>query len=156
VNLLRNNSVADTTKVDTAGHFAKTISLSAGNNRLAVEGFDAAGNKTSVSPETDVFYLTGAFVTIPQPFHTGSQFQVGTTHQAIGVTIELWTLGGDLARVLEDDRALDYYSIPWDGNDSEGRRLNRGPLIALVRTRYADGTLDEVRRAMIFAAEATP
>jgi hypothetical protein len=154
VDIRRNNTLVDTARVGEDGRFAKAVPLLAGNNSLIVEGFDSAGNKTTPSLAVTIFYVVEATLTIPAPFRPGSAFQVATARPASRVRIELWTLGGDLAAVLEDDTPRDLYTVAWNGADASGTRLNSGPLVALIRVEYTDGTDDVQKRAFVLAPPA--
>jgi hypothetical protein len=151
VDIRRNNTLVDTARIGDGDRFTKSIPLVAGSNSVTVEGFDPAGNKTTPSLPSTVFYVAGASLTIPAPFRPGSTFQVATARPAARLRIELWTLGGDLAAVLEDDAPRDLYTIAWNGTDETGTRVNSGPLVALIRIDYADGTDEVQKRALVLA-----
>lgn len=151
VDIRRNLSTVSTVPVAENGRFETTISLVLGTNSLVAVGRDNAGNQSEASSAISVTYLTSTYVDIPAPFRPGGTIQVGTDRTADRLRIELWTLGGDLARILTDETNQDVYSIKWDGTDGSGNRLNSGPLIALITVEYLDGTSHAEKLAMILA-----
>jgi len=150
--ILQNEALVDTFLVDTAGRFEVPVTLVSGTNRFTAEGIDVAGNKTVRSVPVTIILVTDGYVTIPVPFRPGNAFQVGTDQPARGVRIELWTLGGDLARLLTDESTADVYTLTWDGRDQAGERLNSGPLIAIIRTDFTDGSSATEKRALVLTA----
>ncbi|HEX7877800.1 MAG TPA: hypothetical protein VF720_00220 [Candidatus Eisenbacteria bacterium] len=152
--VLQNEALVDTFQVNPDGRFEVPVTLVPGNNRFTAEGLDTAGNKTVRSVPVQIVYVTGGYVTIPLPFRPGNTFQVGASQPASGVRIELWTLGGDLARVLTNESPAEVYNISWDGRDEAGERLNSGPLIAIITTDFTDGSSATEKRAMVLASGA--
>jgi hypothetical protein len=150
--LIQNDALVDTFLTDSTGRFEAAVTLQPGTNRFTAEGLDPAGNKTTRSSPITVVYVTESFVTIPLPFRPGNAFQVGAAQPSRGVRIELWTLAGDLSRVLTDESARDVYTVTWDGRDEAGDRLNSGPLIAVIRTDFTDGSSITERRALVLTA----
>lgn len=155
VDIRRNNTVVDTARVGAGDRFTKSIALVPGNNAIIVDGFDPAGNKTTSSVSVTVFYVAQASLSIPAPFRPGSTLQVATARPAVRVSVELWTLGGDLAAIIEDTASRDLYTLTWNGTDAGGTRINSGPLVALIRIDYADGTNEVQKQALLLAPPAS-
>ncbi|MDZ4806274.1 MAG: hypothetical protein SGI90_15550 [Candidatus Eisenbacteria bacterium] len=154
VDIRRNQTTVITVPVMADGRFEATITLLPGTNSLVAVGRDNAGNQSEASAAASVIYLTAMFVEISKPFRPGGRIQVGTERSASNLRIELWTLGGDLARVLADGSPRDVYALTWDGTDGAGNRLNSGPLIAVITLEFPDGRIHTEKLAMILAPAA--
>lgn len=150
----RSTTVLDTVPIGADGRFEAALALNAGENSLTAEALDAAGNK-STATSFSVYRLTEAFVTIPARFTPGSTFKLGLSRPGRSVRVELWSLSGDLIRVLEDDAARDIYTLTWDGRNGSGEIVNSGPVLSLTEIAYADGTSETVKRAILLV-KTTP
>jgi hypothetical protein len=144
-----NSTAIDTAQTGDNGRFEVTAFLVSGENSLTAEGFDAAGNKTTVSLPVTTFYLTDAFVTIPRRFLPGSMIELGLARRGTSARIEIWNLSGDLLAVLEDQSPRDLYRIAWDGRNSSGATIAAGPVLASIEILYPDGKRETMREAFV-------
>lgn len=147
----RATTVLDTAEVAADARFTASVPLVPGENALTAEAYDHAGNKSSPL-NFSIFRVSEAFVTLPARYEPSTPIRVAPARRADRLRLELWTLSGNLVRVIEDSRPADLFDLNWDGRNGQGTRVNSGPLLALIRIDYPDGGSETLKQAFILVA----
>lgn len=133
-------------------------SLSEGRHSLSIRAWDNFNNSTEKSLAFDVKSDKGLVINnlmnFPNPARNNTRITL--EHNRPGETLEviitIYTLGGQVIRVIDQEIETTGYQLPpvvWDGNDSHGKKVGRGLYPYTVEIRTSRGETSTVSGRMI-------
>lgn len=126
--------------------------LSDGLHTLSLKVWDNYNNSSVASLEFLVSsseqMAVNSLINYPNPFSekTTFSFEHNQVEQPIDVTINIYSLNGQLVKVLSDGyyaEGYKYISESWSGTNEDGSQLNQGMYIYKVLVKNYDGTVVE-------------
>ncbi len=150
VRILRNGTQVDSVATVLSKRFTVNVPLVVGRNDLVAVQRDGAGNLGAPSNRVTVTFKSSAGLFFPVPFAPGGRFNVNADRVAASVTLRVFDVAGDLVTFFDDETARQHYVFAWDGRNSSGVNVRRGPLVAVASIDYGDGTRDVFREVFLF------
>jgi hypothetical protein len=126
--------------------------LANGYHDLSLKVWDINNNSTTVYTEFIVAESNSmaleSLVNYPNPFRESTRFtfEHNQTDQPLEVTIQIYSLDGQLVRTISDQYFSDgyrYTSADWNGTNESGSKLNQGIYIYKVLVKNYDGSLGQ-------------
>jgi hypothetical protein len=123
--------------------------LSNGHHNLSLKVWDINNNSTTVYTDFIVAESEGmaieSLMNYPNPFRetTKFTFEHNQADQPLEITIQVYSLEGQLVRTINDQYFSDgyrYTSTEWNGTNEGGSKLKQGMYIYKVLVRNYDGT----------------
>jgi hypothetical protein len=133
--------------------------LSNGKHTLSLKVWDIYNNSTSATTEfivaESIDMALNDLINFPNPFgeSTTFAFEHNQTEQPLDITIQIYSLSGQLVATLNDiyyAGGYRYQSVSWDGTDNNGNKLHEGMYIYRVLVRNYDGSVvDKTNKLVI-------
>jgi len=153
IRITRNGAAVDsifTLPIGDPFAFERVIGLVPGRNAIAALYVDGAGNVSAPSNTVEVTFDLAVGLFIAAPFTPGDDFQVTLAKAAHSLALRVYDMTGDLVVALSDEGGGTTYSIPWDGHNGNGDRVDRGPLVAVAEVSFSDGDRSIYRELFLF------
>ncbi len=154
VRLFRNGVQVDSALTVASPRFAVDIPLVRGRNDIFGVLRDGAGNLSPRSNTVTVTFDETSGLYAPAPFTPGAAFDVNAPRPAQGAELRVFDLRGDLVTLFSNSSGRQFYSFSWDGRNSSGVDVKRGPLVAVATLDYDDGSRDVFRAVFLYDPDA--
>lgn len=114
------------------------LTLEEGENSIRVEGLDRAGNASAPSNTVTVVYETTAGIFYPEVFRGPDIFRAITGVEARTVTVDIFTVSGELVVELEQRGPGDTFQLAWDLTNGDGEEVRNGTYVVVITIAYND------------------
>ncbi len=114
--------------------FSIPTSIPNGKNKIYIEAWDSANNRTEISFDITIFENTDFQIynvyNFPNPFKDKTHFTYWLSgEESAQVIIKIYAQNGRLIQVLNHNAILGFNSIYWDGKDSGNNKIPNGPYL---------------------------
>jgi hypothetical protein len=154
VRILRNGVQVDSALTVASPKFAVDVPLVRGRNDIVGILRDGAGNVSPPSNTVTVTFDESSGLYAPAPFTPGAAFDINAPRLARGAELRVFDLAGDLITLFSNSSGRQFYTFPWDGRNSSGTNVKRGPLVAVATLDYGDGSRDVFRAVFLYDPDA--
>ncbi len=150
VRIYRDGALVDSVTTALDDEFTVSVALGPGRNEFFAVLRDGAMNASAPSNTVTVPFDNGAGLFAPAPFGPGDAFAINASQVASRCTLRIFDMLGALVIELADDRALQFYSLAWDGLNGSHVDVRKGPLVAVAAIQYGDGSRDILREVFLY------
>jgi hypothetical protein len=132
--------------------------LSNGKHSLSLKVWDVFNNSTTAYTEFIVAESSEmaieSLMNYPNPFKTSTtfSFEHNQVEEPLNISIEIYSLNGQLVRRIEDiynAGGYRYKSLQWDGSAEDGSKLNQGMYIYKLLVRNYDGSVSQETNKLV-------
>jgi len=134
------------------------FNLSNGRHTLSLKVWDVFNNSTTAYTEFIVAESSEmaieSLMNYPNPFKTSTtfSFEHNQADEPLNISIEIYSLNGQLVRRIEDiynAGGYRYKSLQWNGSGEDGSKLNQGMYIYKLLVRNFDGTVSKETNKLV-------
>ncbi len=114
--------------------FSIPTSIPNGENKLYIEAWDSANNRTEISFDITIFENTNFQIynvyNFPNPFKDKTHFTYWLSGvESAQIDVKVYAQNGRLVRTLNHNANVGFNSIYWDGKDSSNNEIPNGPYL---------------------------